>query len=259
MSRSNPTEQLKNPAKRFYEWSGDKGQFFYFDKDKGEKGEKVFVKMPFNFLVLDILSTCKGFDDNLQMGYYSNEVRNVKNDTITVRNKKGIVFSGLYDNAKEKLGTKGLKYYQSVYIAQKEAEGLGLYNIQLGGSGLSAFIEFCKDNDVNKIAVSVKGVVEKKKGKTTYFEPVYTAVKVSDKANEEAIEVDKGLQEYLSAYLSKNASAAPVEKIDENQDNGLNTKSAPKKETSKAKVEEEEEEEEPVFDPNEEEEEDLPF
>lgn len=223
MSRSNPSDKLTNPAKRFYEWSGDKGQFFYFDKEKGEKGEKVFIKMPFNFLVLDTLSTCKGFDDNLQMGYYSNEVRNTKTDTITVRNKKGIVFSGLYEAAKEKLGTKGLKYYQSVYIAQKEADGLGLYNIQLGGSGLSAFIEFCKENDVNKIAVSVKDVVEKKKGKTVYFEPIYTAVKVSDKANEEAIEVDKGLQEYLTPYLAKNASAVVSEKIDENQNNGLNT------------------------------------
>lgn len=246
MSRSNPTDKLTNPAKRFYEWSGDKGQFFYFDKEKGDKGEKVFMKMPFNFLVLDTLSTCKGYDDNLQMGYYSNEVRNTKTDTITVRNKKGIVFSGLYEAAKEKLGTKGLKYYQSVYIAQKEADGLGLYNIQLGGSGLSAFIEFCKENDVNKIAVSVKDVVEKKKGKTVYFEPVYTAVKVSDKANEEAIEVDKQLQEYLSAYLAKNASAAPAEVVDENQDNGLNTKKSAPKSTVKV----EEEEKDIVFNPD---------
>ena len=246
MSRSNPTDKLTNPSKRFYEWSGDKGQFFYFDKEKGDKGEKVFMKMPFNFLVLDTLSTCKGFDDNLQMGYYSNEVRSTKTDTITVRNKKGIVFSGLYEAAKEKLGTKGLKYYQSVYIAQKEADGLGLYNIQLGGSGLSAFIEFCKENDVNKIAVSVKDVVEKKKGKTTYFEPVYTAVKVSDKANEEAIEVDKGLQEYLSAYLAKNASAAPAEVVDENQDNGLNAKKSAPKSTVKV----EEEEKDIVFNPD---------
>lgn len=246
MSRSNPTEKLTNPAKRYYEWSGDKGQFFYFDKEKGEKGEKVFMKMPFNFLVLDTLSTCKGFDDNLQMGYYSNEVRSTKTDIITVRNKKGIVFSGLYEAAKEKLGTKGLKYYQSVYIGQKEADGLGLYNIQLGGSGLSAFIEFCKENDVNKIAVSVKDVIEKKKGKTVYFEPVYTAVKVSDKANAEAVELDKELQEYLSAYLAKNASAVPAEVVDENQDNGLNTKkSAPKSE-----VKTEEEEKEIVFNPS---------
>lgn len=225
MSRSNPTDKLTNPAKRFYEWSGDKGQFFYFDKEKGEKGEKVFMKMPFNFLVLDTLSTCKGYDDNLQMGYYSNEVRNVKTDIITVRNKKGIAFSGLYEAAKEKLGTKGLKYYQSVYIAQKEGDGLALYNIQLGGSGLSVFIEFCKNNNVNEIAVSVKDVVEKKKGKTVYFEPVYTAVKVSDKANQEAIELDKELQEYLKAYLAKNSSNSTQEVAEDDQDNGLNKSS----------------------------------
>jgi len=246
MSRSNPHEKLVNPSKRFYEWSGDKGQFFYFDKDKGEKGEKVFMKMPFNFLVLDTLSTCKGFDDSLQMGYYSNEVRSTKTDTITVRNKKGIVFSGLYEAAKEKLGTKGLKYYQSVYIGQKEGDGLVLNNIQLGGSGLSAFIEFCKDNNVNEIAVSVKDTVEKKKGKTTYYEPVYTAVKVSEKANAEAIELDKTLQEYLTAYFSKNASATPTEVIDENQDNGLNSKP---KVTPKSEVKMEEKESDIVFNP----------
>jgi len=70
MSRSNPHEKLVNPSGKFYEWSGDKGQFFYFDKNKGDKGEKVFMKMPFNFLVLDTLSTCKGFDDSLCISFF---------------------------------------------------------------------------------------------------------------------------------------------------------------------------------------------
>ena len=42
MSRSNNTE-LINPAKRFYEWNGDKGGFRYFDKQLGEKGERIEV------------------------------------------------------------------------------------------------------------------------------------------------------------------------------------------------------------------------
>ncbi len=221
MSRSNPNESLTSPCTRYYEWSGDKGEFFYYDK---EIKEKVFSKLPFSFIVLDTLSTCKGFDDNLQMGYYSNEVRSTKTDVFTIRNKKGIVFTGLYENAKEKLGTKGMKYYQSVYVAIKEGKDLIIANIQLGGSGLSPFIEFCKENKVTEIGVTVKETIAKKKGKTNYFEPVYEVMKVSEKTNEDACALDKVLQEYLNAYLAKNKSSVATDKVDENQENGLNDK-----------------------------------
>jgi len=90
-----------------------------------------------------------------------------------------------------------------------------------------------------------------KKGATKYFEPVYEVLKVSDEANNAAIELDRELQEYLTAYLAKNASTvAAGEVVDSNQDNGLNSKS---KSTPKSEVKMEEEEKEIIFNPGDEE------
>jgi len=229
MSRSNPTsENAVNPAKFFIEWSGSEGKFKYYDK---EKKENVFMELPFYFLPLDQLSTVKGYDEKAGLGFYSNEVRSTKSDILTVRTKNGVVMSGLYENCKEKLASRGLDYVQSVYVAIKEGKNYVLANLQLKGSALGPYIEFCKGKKMSEIGVAVKKANPMKKGATKYFEPVYEILKVSEEANNVAVELDRELQEYLTPYLAKNASAAPAEVMDENQDNGLNTKkSAPKSE-----------------------------
>lgn len=252
MSRSNQTENAVNPAQKFIEWSGSEGKFKYFDK---EKKENVFIELPFYFLPLDQLSTTKGYDEKAGLGFYSNEIRNTKTDMLTVRTKNGVVMTGLYENVKEKLSSRGLDYVQSVYVAIKEGKSYVLANLQLKGSALGPYIEFCKGKKMSEIGVAVKKANPMKKGATKYFEPVYEILKVSEEANNAAIELDKELQEYLTPYLAKNASTvAAGEVVDSNQDNGLNSKS---KSTSKSK-EKTEEEEEPVFNPGEEGEDD-PF
>jgi len=225
MSRSNPSENAVNPSAKFIEWSGSEGKFKYFDKNKGEKGENVFINLPFYFLPLDHLSTCKGYDEKAGMGFYSNEIRNTKTDILTIRNKSGIVMSGLYEQCKEKLASRGLDYVQSVYVAIKEGKEYVLANLQLKGSALGPYIEFCKGKKMSEIGVAVKSASSEKKGATKYFAPIYEVMQVSEAANNVAIELDRVLQEYLTPYLAKNASAVVSEKIDENQNNGLNTQS----------------------------------
>jgi len=56
----------------------------------------------------------------------------------------------------------------------------------------------------------LNSIKPKKKGKVEYFEPVFEVLKISDASNEAAIEIDKGLQEYLSAYLLKNKSTVTM-------------------------------------------------
>jgi len=248
MSRSNPTENTVNPAQKFIEWSGSEGKFKYYDK---EKKENVFIELPFYFLPLDQLSTTKGYDEKAGLGFYSNEIRNTKTDMLTVRTKNGVVMTGLYENVKEKLSSRGLDYVQSVYVAIKEGKNYVLANLQLKGSALGPYIEFCKGKKMSEIGVSVKKANPMKKGATKYFEPVYEVLKVSDEANNAAIELDRELQEYLTAYLAKNASTvAAGEVVDSNQDNGLNSKS---KSTPKSEVKMEEEEKEIIFNPGDEE------
>jgi hypothetical protein len=52
MSKSNP--KIENPCKKFIDYKGDKGQFFFYDKDKEEQIE---ISIPIYFVVLDELST----------------------------------------------------------------------------------------------------------------------------------------------------------------------------------------------------------
>lgn len=229
MSRSNPTETLSNPSTKFIDWSGSEGKFKYYDK---EKKENVFIELPFIFIPLDILSTCKGYNDQEKVGYYSNEVRSTKKEPFTVRTKNGIVMTGLYEQVKEKLAPKGLKYVQSVYVAIKEeGKGLVIANLQLTGSALGPFINFCDGKKVTEIGVVVKSANPMKKGATKYFEPIYEVMPVSEATNKVAAELDTELQEYLTAYFAKAGATKPeyTDVVDENQDNGLNAKpTAPK-------------------------------
>lgn len=237
MSRSNPTETLTNPSAKFIEWSGSEGKFKYYDK---EKKENVFIDLPFSFIPLDVLSTCKGYNDQEKVGYYSNEVRSTKKEPFTVRTKNGIVMTGLYEQVKEKLAPKGLKYYQSVYVAIKEGKGLVIANLQLTGSALGPFIEFCDGKKITEIGVTVKSAKPMKKGATKYSEPIYEVMPVSDATNKIANELDRELQTYLTAYFAKNGNTEQYSDTknsdseqyndiaNEKQDNGLNTKSSSK-------------------------------
>lgn len=198
MSRSNNTE-LKNPATKHFEWNGESGGFRYFDKSIGEKGERVKVDLPFRFLVLDCLNTIKGFDDQHQSGYWSNEVRNIKADKLTVRNKKGVQYEGLYDS----LDLVGSKYCQSVYIAFYDGTELTIGNLALTGTALSAWIDFRKKAKIYEGAIEVAEMVEGRKGKTIYQTPVFKSIEIKPETDEKAKELDKELQEYLTAYFAR--------------------------------------------------------
>lgn len=205
MSRSNPNEEIKSPCTRFYEWSGSLGNFKFYDK---ELKQNVDVPLPFTFLVLDTCATVKGFNDATQSGYWSNEVKDIRKDLITVRSKKGTEMSGTWEQIKAKMASEGVEYVQSVYIAIKmNGKDLALANIQMKGSALSSWIEFVKANKIMECAVTVKSATPAKKGATKYFEPKFEAIKIKEETNLEAVKLDEVLQEYLKAYFARNTTA----------------------------------------------------
>nr|WP_298660859.1 hypothetical protein [uncultured Flavobacterium sp.] len=209
MSRSNPQDSLANPAKKFISWSGEEGNFNYWDKEAKKKVViEIGPKKPFLFLWLDALSTIKGYSDSAGSGFWSNEVRKLDKEPLTVRTKEGIVCKGLYANIKDSVTAKGAKFCQSVYVAMKGDDGkLEICNLQLYGAALTAWIEFVKGKKLSEIAVKVTSSLEQKKGKTVYRTPVFEVVPtIKEETNAQAIELDKELQEFLKAYLDKNAS-----------------------------------------------------
>lgn len=196
-------DDIKNPAKYFLKWKGAGGGFEYFDKSKGEKGEKVSVSLPFTFMTLDTLSTIKGFSDSTNSGFWSNEVRNIQKDVLTVRTKAGIAGKGTYSEILANKACTGAKFCQSVYAVASINGVAEIINIQMMGAALSAWIDFSKNNKIFKGAIKVASVKEGKKGATVYQIPIFEAIDVTPEADAKAKEMAKELKTYLDIYLGK--------------------------------------------------------
>lgn len=202
MSRSNNTE-IKNPSKYYFEWVGSKGHLRYWDKSVGDKGANIDVPLPFNFLVLDRLACISGFSEADNSGYYSNEIRDTRTDMLTVKTKKGVVDHGLYKSLK--CLAKGAQYCQSIYIAFKDGGEYVIANLRLSGSAIGPWIDILKGRDIYKYGVSITEALPKVKGATHYFEPVFKlSENITPETEAKAVELDKVLQEYLSAYFKNN-------------------------------------------------------
>lgn len=213
MSRSNPSEDvnLVNPAQRFLEWNGKSGGFKYYDKTEKKN---VDVPLPFTFIPLCTMVTLKGYNQKKDIGYWSNEVKDITKDKFVIKGKhnaSGSIdthFEGFYKDLKDQLELNKINYTQSLYIGYKDEKGvLQLGNLQIKTSALGPWINFCKLNKIMEIGVQVKSFTNEKNGSVDFVAPVYTAIKVSDETNKDAAALDVKLQEYLSAYLERNKTS----------------------------------------------------
>lgn len=197
MSRSQPV--LTNPSKHFFRWSGSKGHLSYYDK---ELSEEVVVKLPFEFMPLDQLSTITGFCEQDKSSYWSNEVRSLRSE-LTVKTSMGTKEVGLYKDLTE-ARAHGAKYAKSIYCAYTDSE-TGEYvigNLKAYGAALTAWIEFCRNKVVENGKVILTGSTEDKKGTNKYYVPVFEYQSCEPLEQETAIKLDKELQVYLSVYLN---------------------------------------------------------
>lgn len=226
MSRSNPTEGIKNPSTRWFEWAGgaDGGFIRYYNKDT-EKQEK--VEGAFTFLLLDELSTVKGWHEPSESSIFANEVRDTRQDVFVVRSfKGGELASGIYSQIRDRIIALGGHYSASLYIAYKEGEELKIGNLQLKGAASGAWMEFkkaCgtrKDENGKSVrayfidAVTITGFEQAKKGGTVYRIPQFSLKSVSPDTNHQAIALDSELQAYLTEYL-KRPKAEAIKKSEE--------------------------------------------
>lgn len=195
MSRSNPT--LENPAKRFFTWKGGVGRLVWYDK---EEKKEVEVKLPFSFMVLDQLATITGYDDKDESSYWSNEVRSVAKEMLTVKTSKGIKEVGLYKDLKTRQW--GAKYAKSIYIAYKEGDEWVIGNLKASGAALTAWIEFGRRYKADNGKCAIMGSEEATKGATKYHIPVFEWTNADTSEDEIAIDLDKQLQTHLNQYLT---------------------------------------------------------
>lgn len=196
-----------NPAKRFLEIKSGKVQFY----DK-EEGQNVEVATPFEFTVLDTLATVKGWSDADDSGFWSNEVRSVGKDPLTVRTKHGAKASGIWKEIKTLPELAGAKYFSSIYIAANGRDGLEINNLRLSGAALKAWIAFAGTTDLRKNKVVLSGWSDEKKGAVKYQAPIFEAVPFKGDEKDQAIVLDQELKEYLTEYFSyvPDAEQAPA-------------------------------------------------
>jgi hypothetical protein len=198
MSFSNPT--LTNPAKHFYRWAGSTGKLQWYDK---EKEDTVDVPLPFKFIVLDQLGVITGYNKPAKTGFYSNEVRNSRQEEFIVKSNKQTVYQGFYKNEQGIVQMpKGTEYAQSIYIAHKDGEEWVIGNIRASGSARSAWFDFKKAHEFqSEYVVMSKGDVQTAPT-GDFYPPKFASGKLSQEQIQPAMELDQKLQIYLNQYLS---------------------------------------------------------
>ncbi len=206
MSISKP--RMENPAKKFIEFSGKTGQFTYYDKSgERETWKDVEVKKPIYMIVLDELSTIKGYCKKTESGITSNEVHNITTDILRVRTfKGGLEAVGKYKDISDKVKNWGGKFTKSVYaLLIMGKEKTELVNFQFKGSSLNAWID--KKFNTEKSGVIIKEELkEERNGDTVYKVPILNSLNITPALLELAIKTDSEiLQPYLKAYTAMQA------------------------------------------------------
>jgi len=207
-----------NPATKFLSWKSNDKQFSYYDK---ETKENVLVPLPLKFLVLDEMHSISGWNDATQSGIYSNEVKFISKETMTVKPFKGNeIAKGLYKDIKEKVKSAGGHYVKSIYIMLEDGT---LANLQLKGSAVQKWGEFTAKGKQRLVDewVVVDKAVDGKKGAVKFTTPDFRFLQsITDAESELADDCFNTLEAYMSTYLSK---AEPIaideeEEIEEEED-----------------------------------------
>jgi len=207
MSRSNPTEIIPNPSTRWLEWQGSKGNLKYYDK---EKKENVGIELPFEFILLDQLSTIKGWHDATEAGIFSNEVRDTRSEPFVVKSFKmrDPIAEGFYADIKDKVKANGGNFVTNLYIAYTNDEGnLSIGSLQFHGSALGGWMNFSTDKanrpELYKKGIRIVGSETGKKGGITFKVPKLEFLELSSDQDEIATDLDKELQSYLRSYFKR--------------------------------------------------------
>jgi len=202
-----------NPATKFIDWKSNDKCFSFYNK---ETSSNELIPLPFRFLVLDEMHCIKGWNDATQSGIFSNEVKFISKEILTVKPFKGNeIAKGLYKDIKEKVVSCGGHYVKSIYIMLEDGS---LANLQLKGSSVQAWGEFTQKtrNRLPEEWVEVKTAKDGKKGAVKFSMPEFTFLRsISDSEAEQADEVFNVLESYLKTYLAK---AEPIIEQPDNED-----------------------------------------
>ena len=212
MSRKSEFQTVSpNPSTMFLEWKSDKKMFAFWNK---EAKENQFVKLPFKFLTLKEMHTVKGWNDSSESAIYSNEVKFIGKEEITVKSfKGGEIASGLYKDVKHKIHSAGGHYCKSIYAMLSDGV---IVNFQLKGSAVKEWGDFTQKtrSRLTDEWVEVTEAKQLKKGKVSYSVPVF---RFNTSLNESEGNLADTAYDTLDAYMTKykEADNTPVPDAEE--------------------------------------------
>lgn len=198
----NQTEGSANPATKFLQWKSNDKCFAYYDKNKGDN---IAVELPFKFQFLEHFHTVKGWNDASESGIYSNEVKFISKEELKVRSfKGGDIAEGIYSEIRGNIRDAGGKYYRSIYVIDENGD---IVNLQVKGAVVSAWSDFCNENEATKFEshwIEIKDAEDKKKGATKYSVPNFTIGKAFNKSEMAlADEKYKDIVNYFDKYTKE--------------------------------------------------------
>lgn len=186
------------------EWDGQSGCLSYYDK---ATKDNVPVGNKFTFILLDQLACIKGWHDASESGIFSNEVKDTRRDPLVVKAFKsnGVLAQGVYAQIRDRVKAVGGKFHANLYIAYREQDQMKIGSIMLKGAALREWMEFSKEHksELFKKAVQITGSKEGKKGSITYATPVFAMKEITEETDNQATELDRQLQIYLTQYLNR--------------------------------------------------------
>lgn len=206
--------ESSNPAKVFLEWKSNDKCFAYYDKDKKEN---VKIPLPFTFVVLEEMHTVKGWNDASGSGIFSNEVKFISKEELTVKAfKGGEIAKGLYSEIKPKINNAGGVYHKSLYVMSTDGE---LMNVSFKGAAVKEWGEFTQKTRTRLTDewVTVAEAKEGKKGSVTFNTPVFKFDGSLDDAHGQLADSNFDILEaYLKSYKAKVEQPEVVEETTSN-------------------------------------------
>lgn len=169
MSRREEFQKTTNPANYIINWKASQKTFIVYDMAKKENFELKDLK----FINVTENISITGFHEPSNQGIFSNIIKNLSTETLTVRTKTAILAQGTYSNIKNNL--QGGNYTIFINCLAMINGKIEKAVLQLSGSGLKNYFDFRQKNKGQMLNNWVKfsGVTEEKKGAVKYFSPVF--------------------------------------------------------------------------------------
>jgi hypothetical protein len=191
----------------FMEWKNGAGLAEFYDKDTQTK---IQIQGPIKMVLLDILSTAKGWDDANKASLIANEVHNPATEQMVVKSyysengqKKSLkLVEGFWKkDIKDKFPL--LNFYQSIYGVMEYEGEVRLVNLKVSGSGLASIFD-AKLRPADGFLVTFAKGEAQKQGKANWFSLVVSKeTEVPANLDQRAADYYPILKAYLAQYKNK--------------------------------------------------------